>query len=325
MPTSSVFADAARADATSGQHRPGTERRLVVTWQHPTDRLISPVGMLNFDGEVYSFYYTRGALEADGFRPFLGFPDLYTRYESERLFPLFAQRAMTPRRPDFTRWVTRLGLSEDATPWEQIARSGGRREGDKIQLFPVPIVSSGRIDCNFLVHGMRHILEDELTVGANVGRPPTRDELEARLSMLKPGDQLQLIDEPMNRVNPLAILTATADSFPLGWAPNLLVEEIHRIPSRASVKAEVRAVNGPEAGWHLRLLVHLTGEVPDDFNPFEGGRWEALGKEGAACPHSRVTVRGLARLSGGEVDTVNSDWATCQDCGAKVPNPALHD
>jgi hypothetical protein len=300
MLTSSVLADAAPADAASDEHRSGTERRLVVTWQHPTDRLISPVGMLKFDGQAYSFYYIRSALEVEGFRPFLGFPDLQARYESERLFPLFAQRAMTPRRPDFTRWVTRLGLSEDATPWEQIARSGGRREGDKIQLFPVPVVSDGRIDCDFLIHGMRHVLEDELLVGAELRQPPTRSEFEARLSTLKPGDELQLLDEPTNHINPLAILTTTTDNFPLGWAPNLLVEEIHRIPNRSTLKATVRAVNGPEAGWHLRLLAHLTAEVPDDFNAFEGSRWEALGSEPGSCPHSHITTHGSARLADGE-------------------------
>lgn len=277
MPTSSVFVDAASAGATSAGNHSGTERRLVVTWQHPNSRLISPVGMLNFDGQTYSFYYIRNAVDVEDFGPFLGFPELETHYESERLFPLFAQRAMTPRRPDFVRWVTRLGLSEDATPWEQIARSGGRREGDRIQLFPVPVVSDGRIDCDFLVHGMRHVLEGELLVGRRLRQPPTRDELEALLSTLRPGDELQLLDEPTNQVNPLAILTTTTDDFPLGWAPNLLVDEIHRIPNRNTLKATARAINGPEAGWHLRLLVHLTAEVPDDFKVFQGPSWESLG------------------------------------------------
>ncbi|MGD1173771.1 hypothetical protein ACKUVQ_10850 [Mycobacterium seoulense] len=321
MRTSSTLADVAQADAASDERQTGTGRRLVVTWQNPIDRRISPVGMLNFDGQTYSFYYIRNALRVAGFRPFLGFPDLQVRYQSNRLFPLFAQRAMTPRRPDFTRWVTRLGLTEDATPWEQIARSGGRREGDTIQLFPAPVISDGRLDCDFLVHGMRYVLERKLPVGKEFWRPPTRTELEARLSTLRPDDELRLLNEPTNRVNTRAILATTTDDFPLGWVPDLLVEEIHRVPNRSSVRASVRVVNGPEAGWHLRLLAHLTAEVPDDFEVFEGTGWESLETDPANCPHTNVTVHGLGGVIDGNVDTVSSDWATCRDCGAKVPNP----
>jgi hypothetical protein len=207
--------------------------------------------MLNFDGEKYSFYYIQNALKVPDFRPFLGFPDMWARYESDNLFPLFAQRAMTPRRPDFIRWVTRLGLHDDATPREHIARSGGRREGDTIQLFPVPEVRHGRMDCDFLVHGVRHILDAELRV-VNTWVRPSREELDKCLSTLRAGDALRLVDEPSNHVNPRAILATTTGYFPLGWVPDLLVDEIHRIPERDKVTVTLQAVNGPEAGWPKR-------------------------------------------------------------------------
>lgn len=62
------------------------------------------------------------------FRPLLGFPDLRGSYSSDELFPLFAQRAMDPRRPDYQRYVERLGLEGEPGPWMQISRSQGRRQ-----------------------------------------------------------------------------------------------------------------------------------------------------------------------------------------------------
>ncbi|ETA92326.1 hypothetical protein O982_24030 [Mycobacterium avium 10-5581] len=248
-------------------------RRLVVTWQHPIERTISPVGMLSFDGHSYRFHYLRHALHVKGFRPFLGFPDLHGRYTSDRLFPLFAQRAMTPRRPDFARWVKRLGLEEDASPFEQITRSGGHRPGDTIQLFPVPTVANGHLECDFLVHGIRHIAERPTSVAGEV-ITLTRDDVEHQLAALCPGDELRLHDEPTNTVNPLAILTTTAANVPLGWVPDLLLEELDRIPDRQRARVTALVVNGPEAGWHLRLLAHLSVPVPDGFAVFVDDPWQ---------------------------------------------------
>ncbi|WP_333890676.1 hypothetical protein [Mycolicibacterium gadium] len=271
---------AATSSATlAGVRASATLRQLVVTWQHPIERSISPVGVLSYDGHAYGFYYIRNAADVAGFRPFLGFPDLDRWYTSPVLFPLFAQRAMGSRRPDFARWVTRLGLSEDASPWEQITRSGGRRQGDTIQLFPVPRISGGRLECGFLVHGMRHITERPIHVGQTT-ITVTRDELERTLSALAPGDHLGLCDEPTNVNNPRAILTTTRAQVPLGWIPNLLVEEIHRIPDRRRATVTVRTVNGPDAGWHLRLLAKLSAEVPDTFEVFAGEMWEPLAVAG---------------------------------------------
>lgn len=255
----------------------GKLRQLVVTWQHPLERSISPVALLSFNGDTYSFWYIRNALRVPGFRPFLGFPDLDRLYESSTLFPLFAQRAMGRRRPDFARWVTRLGLGEDASPWEQITRSGGHRQGDTIQLFPVPQVRDGRLQCGFLVHGMRHVLERPIVVSDTL-TTVTRAQLERTLMALRPGDELGLCDEPTNQSNPRAILTTAGKTapVPLGWIPNLLVEEVHRIPDRRQATVTVRTVNGPEAGWHLRLLAKLSAAVPDGFEVFTEPMWDPM-------------------------------------------------
>jgi hypothetical protein len=126
MPAHDVVAVTREPGKRSGE----TARRLVVTWQHPDERLIEPIGLLDYDGDCYRFGYIQHALAVKDFRPLLGFRDLYGSYASEHLFPLFAQRVMDPRRPDYQRYVARLGLPEDASPWEQIARSQGRRQDE---------------------------------------------------------------------------------------------------------------------------------------------------------------------------------------------------
>lgn len=104
----------------------------------------------------------------------------------------------------------------------------------------------------------------------------SREELERTLSELRPGDELGLCNEPTNRANPRAILTTARGEVPLGWIPNLLVEEVHRIPDRRQATVTVRAVNGPDAGWHLRLLAKLSAAVPPGFDVLTDPMWEPL-------------------------------------------------
>lgn len=194
-------------------------RRLLVTWQHPESRLISPVGLLEFDGHAYRFRYIESALTVPGFRPFLGLRDLKGDYRSNELFPLFDTRVMSPRRPDYGTYLGRLGLGSDASPMEILARSEGRREADTVQLFPVPEVAPDRSTrCQFLVHGVRYVLRDD----------PDAAE---RFDTLQVGQPLQLVPEPENPVNPRALLTTTTGDSRgrLGWAPNLLLDYLHAV------------------------------------------------------------------------------------------------
>jgi hypothetical protein len=248
-------------------------RRLVVAWQHPDKRGIQPIGFLTYDGLLYRFTYIRHVLDVADFRPLLGFPDLQHAYSSPDLFPLFAQRAMDPRRPDYQRYIERLGLEGEPGPWEQIARSQGRRHGDTIQLFPEPTTRGDELTCLFLVHGIRHAhegkhLEDGWTRG-------TREQINAALDSLQPGDPLHLAPDPRNRFNQLAVMVV-GSSVPIGWVPDLLLEDLHHIIERAAVTTCVEHVNGPDAPVHMRLLVRLTASPVGDFRFFTGQRWESL-------------------------------------------------
>ena len=260
-----------------GNRSAKTARRLVVTWQHPADRNIEPVGFLDYDGQCYRFGYIRHALSVKDFRPLLGFRDLHRAYSSEALFPLFAQRVMDPRRPDYQRYVERLGLPEEASPWEQITRSQGRRQGDTIQLLPQPTTDGETLTCLFLVNGVRHVPDEPLVLD---GRPieVTREQVEAALARLHPGDALQLVREPANKHNPLALLVMAPAATPVGWVPNLMVEDMHKLIARADVSVTAEHINGPDAPWHLRLLARLTARGAGDFRFFTGEQWDLLSR-----------------------------------------------
>ncbi len=178
----------------------GETQRLVVTWQHPHTRKIAPIGFLTYDGRVYRFVYIRNARQVKEFQPLLGFEDLGRIYESEQLFPLFAQRVMAPRRPDYQQYISRLGLEGNPDPWEQIIRSQGRRQGDTLQLLPEPTVAGDQLSGLFLVHGVRHVSkETHLLHGRQVR--VSIEEVEAALRGLNQGDLLGLVPEPKNAKN----------------------------------------------------------------------------------------------------------------------------
>jgi len=233
----------------------GSPGRLIVAWQNPATRVISPVGLLEHDDE-YRFRYLRKAEEVPGFRPFVGFADLRRVYTSSRLFPLFSKRIMSVRRPDFGEFLTQLHLSRNSTPWEQLARSEGRRAGDSVQVFPVPWVGDdGTTRCRFLVHGIRHVVGGALP------------------AMVR-GQPLVLQDDPTNPYNVDAVRVCDTDGNPLGYVPDLLLDHLAKMRATAPVKLTVEHVNGPEAPPHLRLLARLEGRVPPGYEPMSGPGWE---------------------------------------------------
>jgi hypothetical protein len=235
----------------------GTTNRLVVAWQHPHKRVIAPVGLLEHrPDQGYRFRYLQRAEEVAGFQPFLGFPDLRRSYESPRLFPIFAQRIMSPKRPDFPRFLRQLNLDEAATPWEQMARSEGRRTGDTVQVFPIPpVYPDGSTTCRFLVHGIRHVSGGVL--------PPH----------LTRGDPLVLRPDRGNPVNPDALFVCSDRGDRLGYVPDLMLDYVHTVQSHGPFDVVVDNVNGPDAPVHLRLLARLDGFVPVGYQPMTGPGW----------------------------------------------------
>lgn len=191
-------------------------RTLFLAWQDQVrTRAWFPVGRLDFDGEVHRFRYIRAAecAKEHGFAPLLSFPDLYRRYESDRLFPTFRNRIINPRRPDRELYLKRLDLSSDADPFEILAVNGGTRMTDPYEMFPKLVKEQdGSFRCRFFLHGWRH----------------ASAAAQDRIRELRSGDELYLALELTNPRTTIAVQLQSTDYQMLGWAPRYLVNDLAR-------------------------------------------------------------------------------------------------
>lgn len=231
--------------------------RLLVTVRYTEDvgarRPYRHVGFLECHDRHYEFYYCNGVSDQSGFLPLSGFPDVGRRYSSTDMFPLFAERIMSARRPDRADYLQALDLESESEPWEILARSGGRRDGDTIEVTPEPRVEAdGATSCLFLVHGVRH-------------RGQTASDAINRLGA---GDELQVRFETTNPVNRNAVLVLDREQIELGYIPDPLLDYAHQVVDSGQYNLMVVRANGPDIGPHLRLLVRLSGHVDPAYVPF---------------------------------------------------------
>ena len=240
-----------------------TAHRLLVTRRFPDNGLYRPIGFLSSDAGRYTFAYLRKSVEADWFAPLPGLSDSGRKYRSDQLFPIFAERVISARRPDRTEALKALGLAEDAAPFEVLNRSGGQRVGDTIELVPMPwVASDGSFSQLFLVHGVRH----------------RSAEAQARIGQLHPRDRLLLRPDRSNAVNALAVQVADSDGLTLGFVPDPLAEFMQDVlANRRGYNLSVEQANGVDAGYHFRLLVRLEGYAPPGEQPYTGPDWQTVG------------------------------------------------
>lgn len=242
------------------------ERALFVSWRDPKLGSIHPIGRLvrrvGPDGEMYSFAYLKLAERLEGFEPLPGLPDLHRRYDKDRLFPVFANRIMPRSRPDYDLLAAHVDLRGDADPFEVLARTGGRRATDRIEVFAGPEHTGEGDSCVlFFARGIRHV------AGA----------AEA-LSTLQPGDGLALVDDPQNPHNPRAVLLRISDGRQVGWVPDYLVDHVHELRQLNGFDpvVAVEHVNDATAAPHMRLLCRLSAPWPDRYVPFSGPDFQTL-------------------------------------------------
>ena len=242
------------------------DRRLYATWRHPGG-LIRPVGVLTRhasdqpDGEAtFRFVYLKATEQFDGFRPLPGLPDLHRVYESEQLFPVFRNRQMRRRRPDYEDYVRELDLDVSTDPFEVLARSEGWRATDRIEVFAYPErTQDGNLTTLFFARGIRHL-----------------DGAPDAVVKVRPGDVLDLVDDTDNDVNPQAILMSNRTGDKVGWVPNYLVDMIHELRESFEVDVEITAehVNPETTPPHMRLLCRLRAPWPDGYEPLSAPEFQ---------------------------------------------------
>jgi hypothetical protein len=242
-------------------------KTLFLAWQDPKNRSWFPIGRLTFDSGKFTFVYTQGAKNAEqksAFQPLYSFPDFDKEYQSEELFPLFANRVMRPSRPDYNDYLEYLNIPQNPDdPMAILSRSGGKKATDHFEVFPCPEPDeNGLYHIHFFLHGLRH-------------RQPTAIE---RVSSLKANEQLYVMPDPQNSHDPQALALRTDDDHLIGYCPRYLAQDIHELLMRNPklVNVHVERVNAAPAPVQLRLLCSITAEWPNDFRPFSNDEYQPL-------------------------------------------------
>lgn len=234
-------------------------RHFWVVWQDPVTREFVQVGEFAIDsdggGRTYQFRYTPNAAVHPRFQPFPAFPDLAQVYRQPELFAFFQNRVMSPRRPDYPEYLSALGLDHaHADPVELLARTGGERATDTVQIVPAPLVEGEREVLHFLVSGVRHVDPDGVA-----------------LTRLEPGSMLQIRPEPGNEFDPRALLLDLHTNEPVGYVPSYLLDYVHKRRDQGTrISVVVEQVNRPPVPSHLRLLCRMDVRLGRDSSNERG-------------------------------------------------------
>lgn len=229
------------------------DNSVYLAWQDPNTLDWYVVGLLSEYKQGYSFNYTKGALGSPNFIPFSGMDELDQTYVSDTLFPLFHNRLLSARRPEYPRFIQWLGLAkENPSPIDVLARSGGARGTDKLQMFRrVALDSDNRFEAVFFAHGLGYL----------------SDSAKKRVSSLSQGEQLYLALDCQNDFDKNAIIIrAESPAEIVGYCPRYLVKTVTELlnndPNNVSITVETLSDDAPS---NYQLMCRLTGTVPSEL------------------------------------------------------------
>lgn len=240
-------------------------KSLYVAIQDHDSRKWSPVARVRKQGDLYRLNYTGGAKDLAGFKGFGLMKSLDKEYVSHEIFPLLKNRVLAAGRPESKRLIGWLGLGEgEYDAFEELARTGGVRATDTIELIPEPEpTSQNRYEAYFFVRGARHL-------------PPSTEEV---INHLQVGDRLYLMKDVQNEVDPYALLLRTKDPISvIGYAPRYYSEDFSILASGDDVTeacVTVEQIN-PDAPLAYRILCKINAPWPKSFTPCESSKFTSL-------------------------------------------------
>jgi hypothetical protein len=245
---------------------------LYLGWQDSKNHRWFPVGRLIKTEDRYQFAYVRGVEQAQrsaDFLPLLSFPELRRVYTSIQLFPLFANRVMSPSRRDYPNYVGWLRLEgKEKDPLAFLAHSGGKRIHDPLEVFPAASErDGGGYTIHFFIHGHRHM------PGSSQQRAETLTE----------GESLLLQWDAQNPEDDHAISlrtgnAPTGDADMIGFCPRYLSADILDALRRdnRSCTMHVEQINPAPAPAPFRILCRLDFLPSSGIHPFSGDEYKPL-------------------------------------------------
>lgn len=234
-------------------------KTIYLAWRDPAKRWY-PVGELTWTGASYRFRYVRGSEAAErdgGFRPLVAFHDFTRVYVSTELFPTFENRIPSPAHPDYSAYMEWLDVAKDSQDrMELLARSGGQRATDMFEVFPrAERDAQGRYVAHVFAHGLAHL----------------PDSNKDRTLELRVGEELDLVREPTNPVDKLALRKHTRDGVHIGYVPRYLARDVG---SLRDVVVTVERVNPPSVPIQFRVLCRVEAAWPAGFEPCAGDEFQ---------------------------------------------------
>ena len=245
-----------------------SERTLYLAWQDDLSGQWFAVGRLDADvgKAAYRFRYTGGAERAEqeaGFPPLLEFPDLRGDYQSSELFPLFANRVMNRRRPDYLDYLRGLDLPAEADTVDILSANGGRRETDSYEVFPkIEKDLDGGFRCRFHLHVPRQ----------------ARVEDGERIKLLRRDEPLSVTLRQSDRGTDTAVQIKTADGHMIGWSPDYLMHDLAAAMAEPPGDCRAMVVRSapPLVPWRHRVLIEVQGRLLADHEPMSGSDFQPL-------------------------------------------------
>lgn len=240
-------------------------KALFVAWLDSRARKWTPVGRLTREDDLYKFVYTRGAEGMPESYRFGRMRDLDKVYESEELFPMFTSRVLAKNRPEYEDYLHWLGLSEASYDvLEELARTGGLRATDSLELFPCPEPTPGKsVEMYFFCRGLRHLHEEN----------------RKRARQMDIGERLYLMQDLQNPQDGMALLLRTGDPVTVvGYAPRYYSAEFTQLiksTGAEQVRVTVERVN-KDAPVQYQVLCRLVSPWPANFSPCTDKEFEAL-------------------------------------------------
>jgi len=222
---------------------------VYVAWQSPLTHDWHVVGNLQEREVGYVFNYTKGALRSKNFMPFSGMSDLHGTYVSEDLFPLFKNRVLSSKRPEYPSFIKWLDFTgEKASPMEVLGRSGGLRSTDQLQVFKkIELDALNCFEHSFFIHAVNYMSESA----------------KKRIQDLAIGEKLHLCIDSQNTYDDFAV-SVRVNQPPeiIGYCPRYFAEDIRLMLNAdpKSISLTVQAISD-DAPSNYRLLCKLTGQT----------------------------------------------------------------
>ena len=214
------------------------------------------VGVLTKAEDLYEFRYTDGAKRLKDVAPFPGMPELDGIYQSQELLPIFKNRLLSKRRPEYKTWLSWGGFHDEAglDAMSILATLGSRRAADSLELYAGPHRrADGTAYVQFFLHGVRHY------------------QTEKTLERLTSGMALSLRPEDDNQFDRFAVAVDDEADNTLGYVPRYLTGDIRYLvkncPDEVQLRIKQANANAPT---QYQILCELQSCWPVGWKPCSG-------------------------------------------------------